>query len=66
MSDHCIVTLKDGTVREFQDRGRPGGSYSMSVYAEGEFLVIKDAWDKRTYIPAADIKDVETTEKSRW
>lgn len=56
-----VVTMKDGSKREFKHRGRAGGSYTVRTKYEGAFLVITDEWDKQTAIPAADIAEVVTT-----
>ena len=56
-----IVTMKDGTKREFKDYGRSGGSYSQQIRYETAFLVIVDAYGEQTAIPVADIKEARTS-----
>jgi hypothetical protein len=57
--------MKDGTVREFKHQGRAGGSYTKSLSYEGAFAVIRDEWDIKTSIPAADIAEIiERPERS--
>ena len=55
------VTLirKDGSRERFEERGRAGGSWSMTLTFEGEFAVITDEYGRRTAIPACDIKSIE-------
>lgn len=60
------ITFKDGTVREFKERGRAGGSYTVTLSYEGAFVVVKDEWDERTAFPAADVKEVVSTPRARW
>ena len=53
--------------RVFEDRGRPGGSYSQKLSTEGSFAVITDCYGKKTYIPAADIEEITVDgETGRW
>lgn len=56
------IKFKDGTVRDFQHRGRSGGSYTVRVAYEGAFVVITDEWGKRTAFPANDIAEVIETQ----
>ena len=56
------VTMKDGTVREFPHKGRPGGSYTKKLKLEVGFVVIIDEYGDQTVIPAADVKEVKTNE----
>ncbi len=63
---YIVVTLKSGKVVDFPDTGRPGGSYGNSVRYEGEFAIIKDAWDKETAFPAADVDHIENTPRRGW
>jgi hypothetical protein len=61
------VIRKDGTVERFEERGRSGGSWSMFLTFEGEFVVITDEWGKRTAIPSSDIRSVEQdAPRSSW
>jgi hypothetical protein len=54
------IKMKDGTVREFFHKGRPGGSYTKTMKFVPGFVVVQDEWYKETAIPAADIAEVET------
>ena len=54
------IELKDGSVRDFPHKGRPGGSYTKKVRYEGAFVIVTDEYYKETAIPAADIKAVTT------
>jgi hypothetical protein len=66
MSD-IVITMKDGTVREFKERGRPGGSYSQTVRYEGAFVIVMDEWRSETAIPAADVSEVKKSgERGGW
>jgi hypothetical protein len=58
---NIIVTMKDGTVRQFEHEGRAGGSYTKRLRHESGFVVIIDEWDNEIYIPAVDIEKIETT-----
>lgn len=61
------IKLKDGTVRDFADKGRAGGSWSTSVSFEGSFVIVKDEWGKRTVFPAADVAEVvDNPERGGW
>ena len=53
------ITMKDKTVREFRERGRCGGSYTITMRSEPDFLVITDEWGSQTWIPSADIAEVK-------
>jgi hypothetical protein len=62
---HIVITLKDGTVKDFPNQSRPGGSWTNSVRYEGAFVIVKDVWGKETAYPAADVKQVENTPEVR-
>lgn len=59
------IKMKDGSIREFKHRGRPGGSYTKHIKFDGAFAVIEDEWGERTAIPAADIAEVVET-STHW
>ena len=61
-----VVKMKDGTVRDFPHKGRPGGSYTKKVRYEGEFAIIVDEWYNETAIPAADIAEVQVKQDRSW
>ena len=54
-----IITMKDGTKREFRHQGRSGGSYTKRIAYQSAFVVVTDEWDTQTAIPAADISEVK-------
>ena len=58
---NITVTMKSGEVRNFPHTGRPGGSWTKTLKYEGAFVVIEDEYQKRTAIPAADIREVIET-----
>jgi hypothetical protein len=58
---NIIVSMKDGTVKEYLHKGRPGGSYTKTIRYEGEFAIIKDEYGGEIAIPAKDIKEIKTT-----
>jgi hypothetical protein len=60
------IKFKDGTERKFEDRGRPGGSWSNSVKYEGAFVIVKDCWGKTNAFPAADVVEVEKEGERGW
>jgi hypothetical protein len=52
------VTLKDGTKRDFLEKGRPGGSWTNSLRYEPGFVVFRDEWGGETAIPAELILEI--------
>ena len=60
------LTMKDGTTRDFEDRGAPGGSWSQSMRSEIGFIVITDAYGKSTWIPSDEIAKIEQESSRRW
>lgn len=65
MSD-VSIKMKDGTVREFRERGRPGGSYSQKIRYEASFVVIVDEYENETAIPVSDIAEVKVHSTRGW
>jgi hypothetical protein len=55
---NITVKMKDGTVRKFEHKGRPGGSWTKSLRYEEGFVVISDEYGTETAIPTADIEEV--------
>lgn len=51
--------MRDGTVKEFKDRGRPGGSYSQTLRYETDFVVITDCYGGETAFPSKDIREIQ-------
>jgi hypothetical protein len=62
---NIVITMKDGTRKEFMHKGRSGGSYTKEVRYEGAFVIVTDEWGSETAIPAADVAEVKT-EPTRW
>ena len=60
------VVFRDGSVKEFPDTGSPGGSYTNSVKYEGEWVIVKDAYDKTTAYPMDLVKEVTTEQRRGW
>lgn len=61
------VRKKDGTVKDFPDGHRPGGSWTNSIRYEVGFVVVTDVWGNETAIPSADIDEIKTTpNRGRW
>ena len=52
------VKMKHGTVREFNERGRAGGSYTSSMRYEPGFAVFKDEWGGEVSIPTEIIQEI--------
>lgn len=57
---NVTIKMKDGTVREFKERGRAGGSWTQSLKYEGGFAIVVDEWGDQTAIPSADIDELKT------
>lgn len=62
------VLFRDGTKREFKEVGRPGGSYSLSIKYEGEFIVITDEYYNTTAYPMDRVQEVtaDAGTRGRW
>lgn len=54
------IILKDGTIKEFLHKGRPGGSYTKSLRYEPGFVVITDEYYKETSIPSESISEIKS------
>lgn len=63
--DSIKITMKDGTVKNFEPAYRSGGSYSKKLTYEGVFVVIEDEYGNITAIPATDIQLIEAKSGSR-
>lgn len=61
------VTIKmlDGTRKDFIERGRPGGSYSMRVRYEPGVVIVIDEYDKETATPLELVREVVVDELRR-
>jgi hypothetical protein len=55
------VKMKDGTTREFNERGRAGGSYINSMRYEPGFAVFVDEWGNSVSIPTELIMEITKT-----
>jgi hypothetical protein len=55
------VKMKDGTTREFREkgRGRAGGSWTNSMRYEHGFVVFRDEWGAETSIPTEAIAEIQ-------
>lgn len=62
---NVTIKMKDGTINEFIERGRPGGSWCVSVRYEGAFVIVEDEWGKTTAYPACDVASVVKDAPSR-
>jgi hypothetical protein len=60
------ITMKDGTVHNFEHKGRAGGSWTNAVRYEGEFVIITDEWNSDTAFPSQDVEKVETVNLRSW
>ena len=61
------IKLKDGTKREFREKGRCGGSYTISLKYVPGFAVVTDEWGSTTAIPTEDIAEINTEPgRSGW
>lgn len=60
------IKMKDGTVKEFPHRGRPGGSYTKSIRYETGFAVIKDEYGDETSIPTDEISEITKHNDRCW
>ena len=63
---NITVKMKDGTIRNFREEGRPGGSFSNKVRYEGSMVIIVDEWYKETAIPVEDVAEVVKESPERW
>lgn len=64
---HCTIKFKNGTERRFEDRGAAGGSYSQSIRYEGQFVIVRDAYDNETAFPVDLVAEVQTQPtRGRW
>ena len=60
------VKFRDGTVKRFEDRGRPGGSYSNSIATPPGFVIITDCYGSQTIYPSDLVSSVETEGRRSW
>lgn len=64
--ERITVFMKDGTRREFVERGRPGGSHTLRLKYEPGFAVIIDEYYNTVSIPVDDIKEIKTEAGRSW
>lgn len=62
------IKMKDGSVKDFPETSRAGGSYCTSIKYESGFAIVTDAWGKQTAVPAESIDEVvvEPNTSGRW
>ncbi len=66
MSD-VTIHFRDGGVQVFKDNGRAGGICSQRVTYEGNFVIVRDCWNKQTSFPSELVKCVVTEqERGSW
>ena len=66
MSRAIVLKFKDGSSREFKERGRAGGSYTIHGEYRGSFFVVIDEWYNETAFPASDITEVHIETECSW
>jgi hypothetical protein len=54
------IKLKDGTIRTFEEKGRAGGSYTISIQYKGAFAIVEDEWGNTVSFPAEEIAEIQT------
>lgn len=54
------VHMRDGSVREFKHKGRPGGSYTVDVKYKDGMVVIEDEYHNTIAIPMDLVSEVKT------
>lgn len=59
---NITIHFKDGTSREFVEKGRAGGSYTISVRYEGGFVIVQDEYYNTNSFPGEIVKEVQTRE----
>ena len=57
------IFMKDGSVKEFRHRPRPGGSYSLQIKYENGWAIVIDEYHNQTAIQSVDIKEIQTSER---
>lgn len=58
--------MKDGSTRLFMQERRPGGSYTNKLTHEGNFVIVEDAWGKKTMLPSSDILEIHEMPEARF
>ena len=57
---NITIHMKDGTMKEFREKGRAGGSYTNGIRYEPGFVVHRDEWGDEVAIPTDLIKEIKT------
>ena len=60
------IIMKNGKVHEFKERGRAGGSYTISIAYEDSFAIVIDEYGNTTAFPSVDIEKIETRSGRSW
>jgi hypothetical protein len=64
--EEITITMRDGEILRFKEKGRSGGSYTIRAkYVDG-WLVITDEWEHETAYPSDRVSKVECRERTRW
>lgn len=58
---NIVIELNDGTVEDFPETSRAGGSYCTSIRYEKGFAIITDAYDRETVFPESRIIKIKVT-----
>jgi hypothetical protein len=58
---NIVITMKDGTKREFLHVGRSGGSYTKTLTLKEGFAIVEDEYGRRTIFPSHDISHINET-----
>lgn len=66
MAESITILMRDGLKKEFREKGRPGGSYTIRVKYQPGFVIVIDEWDHETAIPTDLIAQVDVQERNRW
>lgn len=61
-----VVHFRDGTKREFVEKGRAGGSYCVSAAFKEGWLVVRDEWGHETAYPSDLVARVEKESPRGW
>lgn len=61
-----VMKMKDGTVKDFPESYRAGGSYHTTIRYEGAFAIVKNAYGTETAVPAQDIEEVSVMPTGGW
>lgn len=62
---NITVTMKDGSIRNFNHEGRAGGSWTKTLKLENGWVIITDEYEGKTIIPESLIAEIKET-PMRW